>query len=276
MKKTAQFRKLLAGGTVVMPGVFNAYAAMLVEAAGFAAYYVSGAGLANAVFGRPDVGLTTLKEATEHAARIDQAVAIPGISDADTGFGGPKGMAKAVRAFESTGIAGIHLEDQWTDKRCGHLEGKKLVTIDAMAAKIETAAKGKSEPDFLVIARTDARAVEGLESAIERAKAYVAAGADAIFAEALQSEEEFRAFRKAIDIPLLANMTEFGKTPSFTVDEFRAWGYNMVIFPMTLFRISAKTIQEALAELKTRGTQQGLLPRMQTRAELYQLLKYTP
>ena len=275
-KKTAHFRKLLARETVVMPGALNAISAMLIEQAGFSAYYLSGAGLANAVFGRPDIGLTTLKEATEHATRIDQMVTIPGISDADTGFGIRGGIAKTVELFEETGVVGIHLEDQCTDKKCGHLEGKKLVSIDDMTQKIREAHHAKSDQDFVIIARTDACSVEGLDHAITRARAYIAAGADAIFPEALTTEEDFRAFRKAIDVPLLANMTEFGKTPMTSVTTFKNWGYNMVIFPMTLFRISAKAMGEALLELKTLGTQRGLINRMQTRVELYELLKYQP
>jgi len=256
-----------------MPGAFNAYSALLIEQAGFSAYYISGAGLANAVFGVPDIGIPTLPEAAEHARRIDQTVSIPGISDADTGF---ENISATIKTFEASGVAGIHLEDQQTDKRCGHLEGKKLISAKEMGKKIEKAITTKKDKNFLVIARTDAAAVEGFDAALKRAKLYEDAGADAIFTEALTSEKEFAAFRQAIKIPLLANMTEFGKTPYLSIKKFEALGMNMVIFPMTLFRVAAKSMQQALVELKQKGTQKGILEKMQTRQELYKLLKYNP
>ncbi|PJA20371.1 MAG: methylisocitrate lyase, partial [Deltaproteobacteria bacterium CG_4_10_14_0_2_um_filter_43_8] len=232
-----------------------------------------GAGLANAEFARPDIGLTTCAEAQEHARRIDAAVGIPGISDVDTGF---EDEACMMQSFQIAGLAGVHMEDQVDQKKCGHLEGKQLVSVDEMCERIHRAQQAKTDADFLLIARTDAAAVEGFDAAVSRAKAYVKAGADAVFPEAMRSEEDFKAMRKAIDVPLLANMTEFGKTPYYSVSQFEQWGYNMVIFPMTLFRVVAKSMQEALAELRSTGTQKGFLDTMQTREDLYKTLKYIP
>ncbi len=273
IKKTTKFRDLLAGGTVVMPGVFNAISAKLVEEAGFSAYYISGAGLANAEFALPDIGVPTLEQAAEHGRRIDAAVNIPGISDVDTAFADPAACGKV---FAATGLAGIHLEDQIEQKKCGHLDGKQLVSIEEMSERVAAVKSAAQDDDFMIIARTDAKAVEGLDAAIARCKAYVAAGADAIFPEAMQSAEDFQAMRKALDVPLLANMTEFGKTPYLTVQQFENLGYNMVIFPMTMFRVAAGAMRKTLAELKTTGTQQSFMDQMQTRDELYKLLNYQP
>lgn len=271
--KAKTFRKLISTGTVVLPGVFNAISAKLVEQAGFEALYFSGAGLANAVFGVPDIGIPTLTESSEHARRCSAAVHLPALADVDTGF---DDVAGTVRAFEAAGVAAIHMEDQVDQKKCGHLEGKCLVSVDEMCERVRAAVSARTDKDFLIMARSDAKSVEGLDAMIARCKAYVAAGADAIFAEALQSEDEFKAVRKAISVPLLANMTEFGKTPYYTVQQFENWGYNMVLFPMTLFRSANFAMSAALQELKQHGTQQNILDKMQTRKELYELLNYQP
>ena len=271
---SARLRELIGDHTVVMPGAINALTARAIERAGFEAIYLSGAVLANATVGVPDIGLTTLSEAAHHAARCAAVTDIPIISDADTGFGGIENAARTVEEFERAGLAGLHLEDQEFPKRCGHLSGKKLVPAEEFAQKIAAAAAAKSDPDFLLIARTDARGVTSYDDAVERAHAYLKAGADAIFPEALNSREELERFAKDVDAPLLVNMTEFGETPYLTVDEFAAMGYSMVIFPVTLMRIAMKAIESALAELKEKGTQKDMLGRMQTRQELYDLLGY--
>ena len=271
---SARLRELIGDHTVVMPGAINALTARAIERAGFEAMYLSGAVLANATVGVPDIGLTTLSEAAHHAARCAAVTDIPIISDADTGFGGIENAARTVEEFERAGLAGLHLEDQEFPKRCGHLSGKKLVPAEEFAQKIAAAAAAKSDPDFLLIARTDARGVTSYDDAVERAHAYLNAGADAIFPEALNSREELERFAKDVDAPLLVNMTEFGETPYLTVDEFAAMGYSMVIFPVTLMRIAMKAIESALAELKEKGTQKDMLGRMQTRQELYDLLGY--
>jgi methylisocitrate lyase len=204
---------------------------------------------------------------------VARAVQIPVVVDADTGFGDP---AKTVERFEETGVAGMHLEDQVFPKRCGHLGGKELVPASEMAAKVRAAAKARKDKDFLIIARTDARAVEGFDSAVERAKLFLEAGADAIFPEALQTPAEFKKFAKEVRAPLMANMTEFGKSPLLSVKQLEGLGYRMVIFPMTGFRVAMKAVEGCLKDLKRRGTQRGWLGKMQTRAELYDLLDYDP
>jgi methylisocitrate lyase len=259
-----------------MPGVFNASIARLVERAGFDAVYISGAGLCNATAGLPDIGLLTLTEVTTLAGYIARAVKIPAIVDGDTGFGGPENAARTVRELEAAGLAGCHIEDQEFPKRCGHLAGKTLVDVEEMNEKLAAAAGAKGDRDFVLIARTDARAVEDFDRAVERARSYLAAGADAIFPEALQTREEFRDFAKAVDAPLLANMTEFGKSPLMSVNELAELGYRMVIFPQTIFRATMRTAEELLRDLKANGTQESWLERMQTRKELYALLDYDP
>jgi methylisocitrate lyase len=257
-----------------MPGAFNALTARAIERAGFEAIYLSGATLANGLLGVPDVGLTTLSEATLHATRCAAVTSIPIISDADTGFGGSDNAARTVEEFERAGLAGMHLEDQEFPKRCGHLSGKTLVPQSEFVEKIAAACAARRDPDFLIIARTDARGVTTYDDAVARAHAYVKAGADAIFPEALEGREEFARFAKDVPAPLLANMTEFGKTPYLTADEFAAMGYRMVIFPVTLMRLSMKAVEQGLTELKAGGTQKQMLDRMQTRQELYDLLGY--
>ncbi len=262
-----------------MPGAFNALTAMQIEAAGFEAVYVSGAGL-SAARGLPDIGLLSMTEVVAEAGAIARAVGVPALADADTGYGPPLAVMRTVREFEQAGLAGLQLEDQEDPKRCGHLPGKRLVPVSEMTQKIAAAVQARRDPEFLLIARTDARAVEGLDAAIRRAQAYARAGADAIFPEALESAEEFRAFaqglsRAGVTVPLMANMTEFGKTPYLSVDEFESLGYRLVLFPVTALRVAAKAIEDMLAELKRRGTQQASLARMLTRQQLYDLLRYT-
>ena len=271
-----RLRELTSNGCVAMPGVFNAAMGRLVERSGFDALYISGAGLCNATAGVPDIGLLTLTEVVQLAGYIARAVKIPAIVDADTGFGGAENAARTVEEFERAGLAGCHIEDQEFPKRCGHLAGKSLVDVEDMKAKIAAAAAAKRDKDFLLIARTDARAVESFAKAVERAQSYLAAGADAIFPEALQSEEEFRDFAREVKAPLLANMTEFGKSPLLSLSQLAELGYRMVIYPQTAFRVSMFAAGQMLRDLKASGSQAGWIDRMQTRKELYDLLGYDP
>jgi methylisocitrate lyase len=274
--KAARLRELIAKGAIMLPGVPNASMARQVERLGFEAVYASGAGMANATAGVPDIGLLTLTEVAQLAGYIASAVKIPAIVDADTGFGGSENVARTIRELEASGLAGCHIEDQEFPKRCGHLSGKSLVDVEDMAEKIKAAVSARRDPDFMIIARTDARAVEDFDRTVDRAKRYVEAGADAIFPEALQSSEEFRDFVKKIDVPLLANMTEFGKSPLLSFKELTGFGYRMVIFPQSAFRMSMKASHKLLRALKEAGTQKDLLDEMQTREELYKLLDYDP
>jgi len=276
LRKTTLLRRSIRTGCVMMPGAFNAVTARLVERAGFPAVYISGAGLANATAGVPDIGLLTLTEVAQLAGYIANAVRIPALVDADTGFGGPQNVGRTVQEFERAGLAGMHLEDQMFPKRCGHLAGKTLVSVEEMTEKLRAAVRVRQDKDFLIVARTDARAVEGFDAALRRAESYLRAGADAIFPEALESAKEFREFARRVRAPLLANMTEFGRSPLLSARQLAAMGYRMVIFPMTAFRVSMKSAEDCLHDLKRRGTQQGWLERMQTRQELYDLLNYDP
>ncbi|MDQ6940432.1 MAG: methylisocitrate lyase [Verrucomicrobiota bacterium] len=276
MNACARLRQLIRDGCVAMPGVFNASMGRMVERAGFDALYISGAGLCNATAGVPDIGLLTLTEVTQLAGYVARAVKIPAIVDADTGFGGAENAARTIEEFERAGLAGCHIEDQEFPKRCGHLAGKTLVAVEDMNEKIAAAAAAKRDKDFLLIARTDARAVENFSKAVERAQSYLAAGADAIFPEALQNEQEFRDFVKEVKAPLLANMTEFGKSPLLSLGQLADLGYRMVIYPQTAFRVSMFAAGQMLRDLKSAGTQEGWLDRMQTRKELYDLLDYDP
>lgn len=274
--KTARLRELISKETVMMPGVPNAAMARQVEQVGFNAVYISGAGMANATAGVPDIGLLTLTEVTQLASYIANVVKIPAIVDADTGFGGAENVARTIQELEKAGLAGCHIEDQEFPKRCGHLAGKSIVDVEEMVGKIKAAVAVRRDPDFMIIARTDARAVEDFDRAVERAGEYLAAGADAIFPEALQSADEFRNFAKAIDLPLLANMTEFGKSPLLSFKELCDFGYKMVIFPMSAFRVAMKASEGFLHALKKAGAQSDWLDKMQTRQELYDLLDYDP
>lgn len=273
-KPTARLRKLLLEGTHAVPGVFNAAVALLAERAGFPAVYVSGAGTANGVAGVPDVGLMSLEEVVRHTRYTVEAVSVPVLVDADTGFGEALNVMRTVRELEGAGAAGLHLEDQENPKRCGHLNGKRLISELDMARKIAAAAEARRDHDFVIIARTDARGVEGLDAAIDRAGRYVEAGADMVFPEGLQSAEELAAFAGAVSVPLLGNMTEFGKTPYLSVAEYGALGYRLVLFPMTAFRVAMKAVEEAFSQLANEGTQAGFVDRMQTREELYELVRY--
>ena len=274
--KPARLRELVAKGAIMMPGVPNASMARQVERLGFDAVYISGAGMANATAGVPDIGLLTLTEVVQLAGYIAWAVKIPAIVDADTGFGGSENVARTIRELETAGLAGCHIEDQEFPKRCGHLAGKSLVGVEDMTEKIKAAVAARRDPDFMIIARTDARAVEDFDQTVDRAQQYMEAGADAIFPEALQSAEEFRDFASEIDLPLLANMTEFGKSPLLSFMDLAGFGYRMVIFPQSAFRVSMKASEGFLRALKKSGTQKEWLDEMQTREELYKLLDYDP
>ena len=276
MSKSKRLRELIAKGAVLLPGVPNAAIARQTERTGFDAVYISGAGMANATAGVPDIGLLTLTEVADLAGYIAKAVKIPAIVDADTGFGGAENVARAICELERAGLAGCHIEDQEFPKRCGHLAGKSIVDIEEMVGKIKAAIHARRDLDFMIIARTDARAVEGFDRAVERAGKYMAAGADAIFPEALQSLEEFRDFAKEIDAPLLANMTEFGKSPLLSFHDLMELGYRVVIFPMSAFRVAMKASERFLRALRESGTQKDWIDEMQTRQELYKLLDYDP
>jgi len=274
--KAARLRELIVQRAIMLPGVPNAAMARQVERAGFDAVYVSGAGMANATAGVPDVGLLSMTEVVTLAGYVANAVTIPAIVDADTGFGGAENVARTIRKLETADLAGCHIEDQEFPKRCGHLAGKSLVDLAEMVGKIKAAVASRRDKDFLIVARTDARAVEDFKGAVKRAQNYVEAGADAIFPEALQSAEEFRNFAEEVKAPLLANMTEFGKSPLLSFQELSDFGYRLVIFPQSAFRVSMKASEQFLRDLKKRGTQSDWIDKMQTRKELYELLDYDP
>lgn len=269
-----QLRDQMSQGIVVMPGVYNALSAIAAYKEGAKALYISGGATTNALLGVPDIALMTQGEFSDQAAKICQVAPVPIISDADTGFGETWNVVRTVIEMERAGLAGIHLEDQVSPKRCGHLEGKQLISAEQMASKLRAAVDSKRDPSFMIIARTDARGVEGIAGAIARAKVYAESGADAIFPEGLESEEEFGQFREAISIPLLANMTEFGKTPLIPAARFEQLGYNMVIFPVTALRVTLKAIRAFYADLLNQGTQAAWMDRMATRDELYQVIDY--
>jgi len=267
-------REAWSGPTIAIPGVFNALVAKMAERLGFHAVYLSGGAL-SAAYGVPDVGLLTLPEFVAEACTITRATRLPLLCDADTGFGEVLNVERTVRLFEDAGVAGIHLEDQQLPKRCGHLSGKTLVEPAAMAAKIRAAVAARKDPDFVIIARTDARGVTGFEDAVGRGRLYLEAGADALFPEALENAEEFAAFAKAVPAPLIANNTEFGKSPNLDVASFSQLGYRMVLFPLTAFRAAMKAARDTLADLQSVGHQRERISQMLTRAELYDLLDYS-
>ncbi|HYH66022.1 MAG TPA: methylisocitrate lyase [Urbifossiella sp.] len=266
-------RQLWATGPVAIPGVFNPLAARLAERVGYRAVYLSGGAL-SAGNGVPDIGLLSVTEFVQAAQLTAQATTLPLLCDADTGFGESLNVERTICLLEAAGVAGVHLEDQVMPKRCGHLAGKSLVDADVMAAKVRAAVAARRDPGFVVMARTDARGVTGFDDAVRRAKLYLAAGADAIFPEALETAEEFTRFAREVKAPLLANMTEFGKGPNLSVAELGAMGYAMVLFPLTAFRVAMKAAEDALRTLHAAGHQHDLLARMQTRAELYEALDY--
>lgn len=274
--KRKRLRELIAQGAVMMPGVPNASMARQVEQAGFDSVYLSGAGMINSTAGMPDIGLLNRDEVVRFAGYVAHAVGIPAVVDADTGFGEGEEVAKTVRELERAGLAGCHIEDQEFPKRCGHLAGKTIVDLQVMVVRIKAAAAARGDKDFLIIARTDARGVEGFDRAVERAEEYLAAGADSIFPEALQTADEFRDFAKEIEVPLMANMTEFGKSPLLTFQQLADFGYRMIIFPQSAFRVAMRATEKFFAALKKAGTQNDWLDQMQTRQELYDLLDYDP
>jgi methylisocitrate lyase len=255
-------------------GVVNAYCARLAERAGFRALYLSGAGVANAAFGLPDLGMTTLTDVAEEARRMTATNSLPLLVDCDTGWGSPLTIARTVREMTRAGVAAIHLEDQIDAKRCGHRPGKQLVTADVMVGRLKAAVDARTDAGLVVMARTDAAAGEGLDAAIERALRYVEAGADMIFAEALTEPAHFRRFSEAISVPVLANMTEFGRTPLLNVEEFRSLGIRLVLYPLTAFRAMNAAAVRVYETLRTSGTQADLLSSLQTRADLYEVLDY--
>ena len=269
-----RLRAAWAERPIMIPGVFNALTAKLAERIGYRAVYLSGGALSAGWAGVPDIGLLTLTEFAEQAAMLAGATSLPLLCDADTGFGDAINVERTVRLYEQAGAAGLHLEDQVLPKRCGHLTGKGVIEPGAMASKIRAAVAARRDPGFVVIARTDARSVEGFESAVDRARRYLDAGADMIFPEALESSEEFARFAKEVKAPLLANLTEFGRGPLLTFDELASLGYRAMLYPLTAFRAAMKAAEEALIHLRDQGTQSDLLPRMQTRADLYELLGY--
>jgi methylisocitrate lyase len=272
--KRADFCAALKSGKLLrFPGAFSPLVSMLIERQGFEGVYISGAVLANDL-GLPDIGLTTLTEVSQRGRVIARATELPAIIDADTGFGEPMNAARTVQELEELDLSGCHFEDQQNPKRCGHLDGKALVPAADMVKKIRAAVTGRRDANFVIIARTDARASEGLDAAIARAKSYVDAGADMIFPEALADEGEFERFRKAIKVPLLANMTEFGKSKLLTTKQLTELGFNIVIYPVTTLRLAMKAVEDGLATVKKEGTQESLLVKMQTRAELYELVRY--
>lgn len=264
----------MESGPVVMPGVYDAITSRLVEQAGFRAAYLSGGALTNSRLGAPDIALLTLDEMAATAALCCQAAHVPILADADTGFGDVWNVSRTVIAAEIAGLAGIHIEDQQMPKRCGHLDGKTLLDATEMARKIRAAVDAKSDAAFLVVARTDARSVEGFSGSVERALCYLDSGADAVFPEGLISEEEFAEFRSAVPGPLLANMTEFGKTPIIPAQRFGEMGYQMVIFPVTALRVAVKALRDWYGHLAQTGSQDGYLDQMVTRKELYEVVGY--
>jgi methylisocitrate lyase len=272
--KPARLRELLAQGTVAMPGAFNAISAKIVEDVGFSAMYISGAGISNGVGGYPDIGFMTASEMATQAGYIARSVNIPAIADADNGYGEAINVFRTVQEYERQGLSGLHIEDQVIPKRCGHLDGKQVISMDNMREKISAAKQARINPDFLIIARVDSKAVYGFDDAVKRANSYMDAGADMIFPEALTKREEFAEFARQVKAPLLANMTEFGKTPYISVSEFERFGYNIVIFPMTAFRIMMKAVEDGMRLLKAEGTQTALLDRMTAREDLYRLIHY--
>jgi methylisocitrate lyase len=255
-------------------GAVNAFAALLAARSGFKALYLSGAGVANASFGMPDLGITSRNDVCEDVRRVTSATAVPLLVDADTGFGDAFNIARTTRDLTKAGAAGMHLEDQVAVKRCGHRPGKQLVSAAEMVDRIRAAVDARADQEFVIMARTDAHAVEGQEAALDRAAAYLEAGADMIFAEALTSLSEYRQFTAALRAPVLANITEFGKTPLFTRDELHAAGVRLVLYPLSAFRAAARATLDVYGAIRRDGTQAGLVDRMQTRTELYEVLRY--
>lgn len=275
MSAGARFRAALAAEKPLqIVGTINAFSALLAEKAGFRAIYLSGAGVANASFGLPDLAMTTLNDVCDDIRRISGATDLPLLVDADTGWGSAFMIGRTIRDIARAGAAGCHLEDQVAVKRCGHRPGKALVEPEEMCDRLKAAVDGRDDDDFVIMARTDAHAVEGQQAALDRAAAYVDAGADMIFAEALTTLDEYRQFTDTIDVPVLANLTEFGKTPMFTTAELADAGIQMALYPLTAFRAMSKAALDVYLELRESGTQSAVIDRMQTRMELYDVLGY--
>jgi methylisocitrate lyase len=273
-EKRRVFRERLASGELLQfPGAFNPLSAKLIQAKGFDGVYISGAVLA-ADLGLPDIGLTTLTEVAGRGEQIARMTDLPALIDADTGFGEPMNLARTVQTLEDAGVAGLHIEDQVNPKRCGHLDGKGIVDNDTAVKRIKAAADARRDENLLIMARTDIRANDGLQAAIDRAKMLVDAGADAIFPEAMKDLSEFEAMRKALDVPLLANMTEFGQSELFTKQQLADVGMNIVIYPVSLLRLAMGSAMRGLDSLSETGSFQTQTGNMQTRAELYELLDY--
>jgi len=264
-------KELESDGIIKMPGAHDAMAALLAQRVGFSTVYLSGAAL-TASLGMPDLGIVTLTELAQRTREIVRASGMPVLVDADTGYGGVLNTTRAIRELADAGAAAIQLEDQELPKKCGHLNGKRVVSTEEMVQKIRAARK--ADPNIVIVARTDAFALKGMEEAIDRATAYHEAGADVIFPEALHTEEDFKAFSEVVDFPLLANMTEFGRTPMFTAEQFENMGYKIVIYPVTSLRIAAKAVETLYQEIYETGTQKKLLDQMQTREELYDTILY--
>ena len=273
-EKRAAFRARLSSGELIrMPGAFNPLSARLIERKGFEGVYISGAVL-SADLGLPDIGLTTLTEVAGRSAQITRMTDLPALVDADTGFGEPMNVARTVQTLEDAGVAGLHIEDQVNPKRCGHLDGKQVVDENTALKRIRAAADARRDPNLLIMARTDIRAIDGLAAAIDRAKALVDAGADAIFPEAMVDLAEFEAVRRAVDVPILANMTEFGKSELFTNEQLAGVGINLVIYPVSLLRLAMGAAERGLDTIDREGSLRSEVPNMQTRARLYELLDY--
>ena len=273
-EKRANLRAALSSGKLIrFPGAFNPLSARLIQDKGFEGVYISGAVIA-ADLGLPDIGLTTLTEVAARGQQISRMTDLPTLIDADTGFGEPMNVARTVQSLEDAGVAGLHIEDQVNPKRCGHLDGKAVVDGETATKRIRAAVDARRDPNLLIMARTDIRAVDGLQSAIDRAKALVDAGADAIFPEAMADLAEFEAIRKAIDVPILANMTEFGKSELFTTEQLEGVGINIVIYPVSLLRIAMGAAERGLDTINSEGSLKSEVAGMQTRARLYELLDY--
>ena len=273
-KRESLRARLASGDLLLLPGAFNPLSAKLIEAKAFDGVYISGAVMA-ADLGLPDIGLTTLSEVAARSAQIARVTDLPALVDADTGFGEPMNVARTVQTLEDAGVAGLHLEDQVNPKRCGHLDGKQVVDTATAVQRIRAAVNARRDENLLIMARTDSRAIEGLDAAIDRVKALVDAGADAIFPEAMLDLSEFAAVRAAVDVPILANMTEFGKSELFTTSQLADVGVNIVIFPVSLLRMAMGSAERALDTLRDRGSLTSLLGEMQHRADLYELLDYS-
>ncbi|ONH35049.1 methylisocitrate lyase [Protofrankia sp. BMG5.30] len=273
VRRAALRAALCSGRLLRFPGAFNPLSAVLITELGFDGIYVSGAVL-SADLALPDIGLTTLTEIAGRAGQIARVSDLPALVDADTGFGEPMNVARTIQILEDAGLAGCHIEDQVNPKRCGHLDGKTVVPVEEMVRRIRAAVTARRDENFLICARTDARAVEGLSGAADRARAYADAGADMIFPEAMADAGEFETVRRAVDVPILANMTEFGKSELLTTDTLESAGVSVVIYPVTLLRLAMGAVEDGLRRIRADGTQAGLVDRMQTRARLYELLDY--